>query len=139
MGGGAGGGMGVSVRVGIEPAQTGLAAGVGPSRGLALGVPLFVLRRFFCLERPWNRSCELLPLSPALWVCHLILGSPDVSTESREESPGVGRCGAGSFQCRTGPREPSGFGYSQRHSGLPRGKRDRRKQGGIQRPELRAD
>ncbi|XP_004743223.2 interleukin-2 receptor subunit beta isoform X1 [Mustela putorius furo] len=31
-------------------------------------------------RRPWNRSCELLPLSPALWVCHLILGSPDAQS-----------------------------------------------------------
>uniref|UniRef100_G1Q8J5 Interleukin-2 receptor subunit beta n=1 Tax=Myotis lucifugus TaxID=59463 RepID=G1Q8J5_MYOLU len=37
-------------------------------------------RQFLCLERPWNKSCELLPAGPASWSCNLILGSPDSQT-----------------------------------------------------------
>ncbi|XP_066214412.1 interleukin-2 receptor subunit beta [Saccopteryx leptura] len=28
-------------------------------------------------KRPWNASCELLPVVPASWSCNLILGPPD--------------------------------------------------------------
>ena len=100
----------------------------GPSRGPALGVPPFVLRRFFCLERPWNRSCELLPMSPAFWVCHLILGSPDVSTGSREESPGEGRCRVGGFQGQSwGPESSAALAPARGTAGCPG--QERRKEG----------
>ncbi|XP_006742294.2 interleukin-2 receptor subunit beta isoform X2 [Leptonychotes weddellii] len=31
-------------------------------------------------RRPWNKSCELLPMSLAFWACHLVLGSPDAQS-----------------------------------------------------------
>ncbi|XP_020037924.2 interleukin-2 receptor subunit beta isoform X3 [Castor canadensis] len=33
--------------------------------------------RLFCSERPWNLTCELLPVTQASWACNLILGSPN--------------------------------------------------------------
>ncbi|XP_036747281.2 interleukin-2 receptor subunit beta isoform X2 [Manis pentadactyla] len=36
-------------------------------------------------KRPWNRSCELLPVRPASWTCNLILGSPDSQTLTRAD------------------------------------------------------
>lgn len=120
MGCGAGGGMGVSAEVGIEPRTDRPCCMGGPPQGRLWGVPPFVLRIFFCLERPWNRSCDLLLMSPAFWACHLILGSPDVSSGGREESPGEGRCVGGVLPgAEMGPSKLRGFGYRLGYSRLP--------------------
>lgn len=50
----------------------------GHSTGQRRG-PSLSSKQLLCLERPWNKSCELLPAGPASWSCNLILGSPDVS------------------------------------------------------------
>lgn len=140
MGCGAGGGMGVSAEVGIEPRTDRPCCMGGPPQGRLWGVPPFVLRIFFCLERPWNRSCDLLLMSPAFWACHLILGSPDVSSGGREESPGEGRCvGGGPSRGRDGAQQAQRLWLQTGVQQAARGERGGRKQGSVQRPELRAD
>lgn len=75
-----GGHVGVGIELGHRPATL---HGDSPKGQLwEGGVRLFLLRGFFCLERQWNESCELLPVKPGSWACNLILGPPDVSSHS---------------------------------------------------------
>ena len=90
-------------------------------------VPLFLLRGFFCLERPWNECCELLPVRPGSWACNLILGLPDVSSQGRggEEGRRTSRGGAGPSKPQQGP------GTAASQGSLSWG--GRREEGSIQR------
>uniref|UniRef100_A0A452UKK3 Interleukin-2 receptor subunit beta n=1 Tax=Ursus maritimus TaxID=29073 RepID=A0A452UKK3_URSMA len=49
-------------------------------------------------RRPWNRSCDLLLMSPAFWACHLILGSPDAQSLTAADIVNM------SVMCREGDR-----------------------------------
>ncbi|XP_035552343.1 interleukin-2 receptor subunit beta isoform X1 [Canis lupus dingo] len=49
-------------------------------------------------RRPWNKSCELLPMRPAFWACYLILGSPDAQSLTSADVVGM------SVMCHEGER-----------------------------------
>lgn len=90
------------------------------------GVPPFLLRRFVCLERTWEKSCELLPVRSATWACNLILGAPKVRSQSLREMPGGGWVQRGvPPQEELGPASPVALGPGRQ-----------RTKGSVQRPEL---